>query len=537
MKVAIIGSGMAGLATAYALLERGITPTILDVGEFLDPKRRAIVTTFHDSPRASWSETDYSLISQNPTIGKRGLPKKLHFGSDYIYANNRTFAPLKSMVSGRVPFPTFAKGGFSNIWGGAVLPVNPSDMTDWPIGFQDLEPYFKKVANYLPICGGEGTLSRSFPLFKEEPGCLDPGPQGTLLLEDLNRVKNTLFTRNMLYGKARLSVYTDRFTPDGVLPCVGCGECFVGCVYGSIFSTIPVLSDLIRKNRIEYRPNTAVRTIREEDGKAILGTIDVATDSQYEHSYDAVFVAAGPINSTRILLQSKKIYDHSVFMKESQKFVIPLIRKHGAQTAAESPSATLASVFVEFKVQELSDHWIHMQVVPMNQMILDSVKLPGIDHPWGRRLWNPLLRRTMLGWCGLHSDHSSHVELRLRRGTDSKADLLEIDFEVSSHAKNAVRKATNTLLRNGMSFDTLFLPWLVRLSNPGSGTHCGGSFPMKKVRDGLFESDIFGRPFDWTSVFVVDSSVLPSIPGTTLAFTMMANAYRIGSQAPLSSGS
>ena len=31
-----------------------------------------------------------------------------------------------------MPYPTFAKGGFSNIWGAAVLPTDACDMADWP---------------------------------------------------------------------------------------------------------------------------------------------------------------------------------------------------------------------------------------------------------------------------------------------------------------------------------------------------------------------------------------------------------------------
>jgi len=37
----------------------------------------------------------------------------------------------------------------------------------------------------------------------------------------------------------------------------------------------------------------------------------------------------------------------------------------------------------------------------------------------------------------------------------------------------------------------------------------------------------------WKRIFVVDAAVLPSIPGTTLTFPVIANAYRIGSLAPL----
>jgi choline dehydrogenase-like flavoprotein len=77
---------------------------------------------------------------------------------------------------------------------------------------------------------------------------------------------------------------------------------------------------------------------------------------------------------------------------------------------------------------------------------------------------------------------------------------------------------------------------MIKFSNPGSGTHCGSSFPMRRIPSGPFDSDVLGRPFGWSRVFIVDSSVLPSIPGTTLALAAMANADRIASTAPLGVG-
>ncbi len=533
MKIAVIGSGVAGLSTIQALVDRNIVPSVIDVGETLSPERSIIVEKLRNLHRSEWSTEDYDVIRQNPTVERSLIPKKIHFGSDYIYANDRFFAPIESRVSGRAPFPTFSFGGFSNIWGGAVLPVRPCDMEDWPIAPSALEPFFKKVADSLPITGGEGTLNEAFPLFKNKAGSLDPGPQGHLLLSDLDRVKNPLRDRQILFGRARLAVYTSSTNLQGIFPCNECGECFVGCVYGSIFSTTPILESLVRRNKIKYQRNLVVKSIHEEEKKATLKILDLTSGTFQTQAFDAVFLAAGPINSTRILLKSKKIYERPVNLKESQKFVIPMLRKKGAPTTIEHPSATLASIFMEFKVSDLSDHWVHMQVVPMNRMILDSLKLPAIETKFGNALWRPILRRMMAGWVGLHSDHSSHVDLRLKQGTDSETDLLELDFSVSDRAKRSVSKAANHLFLSGLTFDTLFIPWLTRLSNPGSGTHCGGSFPMKATPSGEFDSDILGRPFGWKRVFVTDSTVLPSIPGTTLAISVMANAYRIATEAPL----
>jgi choline dehydrogenase-like flavoprotein len=58
---------------------------------------------------------------------------------------------------------------------------------------------------------------------------------------------------------------------------------------------------------------------------------------------------------------------------------------------------------------------------------------------------------------------------------------------------------------------------------------------MRKEPRDLLDTDIFGRPFGWKRVFVVDASILPSLPATTTAFTTMANARRIATTGPLSS--
>jgi choline dehydrogenase-like flavoprotein len=531
MDVAVIGSGISGAFTAHALASRGASVTILDVGERLDGQRQAVVDRLHDMPPGSWPAADFELIDENPTYGKGVLPKKVHFGSDYIYAEDRPFAHIETKASGRVPYPTFAKGGFSNIWGAAFLPTDACDMADWPVSRAEMEPYFRKVAQLMPLCGGEGNLDRHFPAYSETLGSLDAGPQGDVLLADLKRAEKSLLERQTIFGKARLAVHT-RDGDHGVLACNGCGYCFTGCVRNAIYSTLPMLIDLVGKQGVSHRLSIFVENLAEQNGKVVADVVDLQSHERSALTFDAVFVAAGPINTTRLLLHSGRLYDRPVRLKESQKFVVPMLRMRGAATAIEHPSLTLASVFLETKTETLSDHWMHLQIVPMNEMMVQTAGLPATDYPVIGRLWRPLLRHMMAAWCGMHSDHSSAVELCLRRDTSGN-DRLELDLLVSDRALADGRAAAKDMFRKGLLFGSVFCHWMIKFSNPGSGTHCGSSFPMKEHPVGTFDTDALGRPFGWSRVFVVDSSVLPSIPGTTLAFPVMANAYRVATDAPL----
>jgi choline dehydrogenase-like flavoprotein len=60
----------------------------------------------------------------------------------------------------------------------------------------------------------------------------------------------------------------------------------------------------------------------------------------------------------------------------------------------------------------------------------------------------------------------------------------------------------------------------------GKGFHVGGSLPMRE-RPTELETDVLGRPAGLRLVHVVDASVLPSLPATTITLSAMANAQRI----------
>jgi choline dehydrogenase-like flavoprotein len=529
MDIAVIGSGVAGAFAARTLAARGLKVTMLDVGETLDFRRNATVARLRELEPDAWPRPERDLISANATVGGEELPKKMHFGSDYIYAESRPFAQVITNTAGRAPFPTFARGGFSNIWGAAVLPPDACDMADWPISRASMEPYFRKVAETLPLCGDGGSLSQSFPAYRSALGHLDPGPQGAALLHDLDHAEGQLTAAHVLYGPARLAIHTAG--DDLVMPCNGCGQCFTGCVRGSIFSTVPMLEGMIRRREIDYSGGIFVKSIQEEDEKVRIEILDLANGTR-ELSCKAAFIAAGPLNTTAMLLRSANYFDRPVNLKESQKFLLPALRSRGAATVMEKPSVTLAAAFIEAKVPELSDHWVHAQMIPINEMIVAGSRLPGLRSAWGRRLWGPVLRRAMVAWCGMHSDHSCSLELRLLPARND-AHTISIALNVSQKARHDARVAARRLARTLRQAGLYLQPRLIRFANPGSGTHCGSSFPMRARPAGPFDTDALGRPFGWRRVYAVDASVLPSIPGTTLAFAVMANAARIAEQAPI----
>ena len=200
---------------------------------------------------------------------------------------------------------------------------------------------------------------------------------------------------------------------------------------GSIYSTLGELDELKRAKGVRHRTGVFVDSIDESGDKAVLCLVDSASQQRTEEKFDAAFLACGPINTTRLLLHSKKMYDRPVQLRESQKFVVPMLRLH----QAEDPRSAIrrsrsASVFLETKVESLSDHWMHAQIVPMNEMIVRSAHLPPPSQKAGSGLcWQPAFRRMMAAWCGMHSDHSSAVELTVR---NDGAVRLELDLIVST---------------------------------------------------------------------------------------------------------
>ena len=226
--IGIIGSGHTGIATAKALVARGFRPVIFDVGEKLDPERMDVVSRLGRQDRAEWAKTDLETLTQNPTVfGDR--PKRLAFGSDFIYAGSRDAAPLTTVKDG--PSPTFARGGFSNVWGAAMLPADDCDIADWPFGRDSLAPHYAEVLKDFPLSAdAEGDrLSRRFPLYHSSPKPIRLAPQLQVFLERLRLCHSLKDRDDVLFGQARLAVRAadDQYGAG----CKYCGYCLSGCVY------------------------------------------------------------------------------------------------------------------------------------------------------------------------------------------------------------------------------------------------------------------------------------------------------------------
>jgi hypothetical protein len=289
---------------------------------------------------------------------------------------------------------------------------------------------------------------------------------------------------------------------------------------------------LIRDGAVEYRSRIVVLALEERGAQVEVTMRRLDSPERLTLQFDCVFVAAGPVNTTRIMLQSRNYFDQWVDLRDSQKFAIPLIRLR--RSPLEWPdSNTLASVFLEAKLPRLHDHWVHMQISAVNDYVLHRFGLRDEVAAWRKCLFMPMAERLMAAWCSLHSDDSDGVRLRLSSARCGDEHVLELEPIKRPETARAVRTVGWNMVSLGLRFRTLFLAPLTMSIEPGGGSHTGGSFPMRWQRRTAFETDTLGRPTGCSHIHLVDSSVFPSIPATTIALVVMANADRIASAAPL----
>jgi choline dehydrogenase-like flavoprotein len=197
-------------------------------------------------------------------------------------------------------------GGRTNHWGRISLRFGPEDFRgktrdglgdDWPIGYQDLAPYYDQVDDLIGVFGSKEGIHNE-PDGKFLP---PPKPRCYELL-----VKKAADNLKITCIPSRLSILTQ--AKPGRQACHYCGQCNRGCQVKANFSSPDVLiAPALATGRLTLLTNSMAREVTlGPDGLATgVQYIDKETGEDRHVAAKVVVLAASAFESARLLLNSK----------------------------------------------------------------------------------------------------------------------------------------------------------------------------------------------------------------------------------------
>jgi hypothetical protein len=523
----VVGSGPAGVACAQALLDQGQSVRMLDAGLTLELDKAALVEKLQQSRPEQWTAADLTAFKAGMTPDVGGVPLKLVYGSDYPYREVDHHLGIRYDNVGLRP--SFAKGGFSTVWGAAMMPYLDRDLADWPFKSAALAPHYSAVLQFTGLAATRDDLAECFPLHLPNPTDLRPSRQAHRLLDRMAHCQSALSQAGIRFGRSRLAVKGNPPLAHG--GCLYCRLCMYGCPYGYIFTAADTVAQLQKDPRFSYEPGVIVTSVRESAKSVEISGYNRRTRQPRAWLGARVFLAAGTIPTTRILLHSLDAFDQDVYLKDSQYFLLPLVLFRKVRGAASESLHALSQVFLELVDPAGETPSAHIQLYSNNDLISQTVeKMFGpLRAPLGFFV-RDLQERLLVAQGFLHSQYSSRIAVRLARDPASNQEQLLLRGETNPSTRAHVRRLVYRLSRHAWHFGAIPLPPMLKVAEPGRAFHAGGSFPMCDHPRG-FQTDLLGRPPAWQRVHAVDATVFPSIPATTITLSAMANAHRIGWQA------
>ncbi len=522
----VIGSGPAGIACAQALLSQNTPVTLLDIGKVCEPTRLSAVRALAQQLPEKWDAATTKQISAIFSQNSTGFPLKLAYGSDFPYAQ-RTNNELTQ--SGTQCVESWAQGGLSNVWGAATLPPRAEDLENWPISIRDLEPHLIQASKLMGIAAESDDLELLFPLYGAPQPAMPLSRQAIAMLGRARTHRSSLQAHGIHVGRARLAVRTSG--------CQKCGLCLSGCPYGVIYNSSHTLEELKKNPRFTLIYGQEVLDLRQ-NSEAIVRTRDLATGQLQEHRARRVFLAAGVIPSLRILLRSLELTELQLKMQYHPYFLMPSLLLDSTGDATRERLHTLSQFFWELQDPNISDRLIHLQIYTYNPLFLSRLQsLLGLLGPLKTVIARPIASRLAAIQGYLHSSQGLPIQVHAKKKSDGQI-AVNLTGEIGAKARAQMSLVQRKLIRHASQLGLLPIPGVLKPGLPGDGNHMGSTFPMQ-AQPGHLQTDRTGRIHirregrigsAWENVHLVDASVLPDLPPSTLTLTAMANSHRIGTE-------
>ena len=306
----VIGSGISGGWAAKELTEKGLKTLVLERGrnvehgtDYITEHKAPWEMEFHGrGDRLAWAE-------RKPMQVKGGVVNEY---TEHWYVDDVDH-PYETGDDGADDEFLWIRGhhlgGRSLMWGRQCYRLSDMDFTaneregrgtPWPIGYDDIAPWYAYVERFAGITGEALNLPQV-----PDSEFLPPMPLTAVEQHLRESIAGAFNGRALTIGRA--AILTQAHNGRG--ECHYCGPCDRGCSAGAYFSSLSsTLPAAQATGNLTIRPDSIVHSlIYDETTDRVTGVrvIDRNTKEALEFSAKLVFLNASTMGSTQILLNTK----------------------------------------------------------------------------------------------------------------------------------------------------------------------------------------------------------------------------------------
>ncbi len=405
-----------------------------------------------------------------------------------------------------LPIGSSSFGGWTQMWGATIKPLNEKELATWPISLDSLSEHQRIIKDEITFKGSkvENFLTNSNPR----------------IFSNINRLVEEFLSinQNTKIEFLNSTLAINKFSNLPTNGCVQCEKCLSGCEYEHIWTPSFGWAKILSDKRFNYTRDIWIESIREMSNSVqINGRLRNREPVEFT-DFDYVFVGMGSIQTAALMLRSK--YTKEVRIKENRILIIPFFMRGLRKTGSKQKRVSLADAFITNISDDAKNTTkFFAQLYGYNEQIhtkiIESIKFLSYIP---RNFTKLVLQRVGIAMFFLDEKNSNQIVL-----------IHNNNIEISEQMTNTLdlHKVKKTLKKSLNSVGLFPLIFLAKLGKTGESYHFGASFPMSEgSRNGNY-SDVEGRPNGLKKIAIIDSSIFTDLSPTPPTFNMMANAHRI----------